>query len=119
MITKINDSQVEGIAKCFEENPDATMSLEDLCDILKISLKHDNEVIFEILADDIFFLNTNHSQFAWTTNKQGFEILRQYAYHKQRYLQIFHELFMSDFRNKKIKKQEQTQHQKQEDNHDH
>lgn len=117
-MTRINTSQVESIARVLEQSTDATISLEDLCDILKLSLKDDSEIIFEILSDNIFFLNNKVSQFAWTTNKEGFKILTKYAYYKQIYLTIFHELFMSNFRKQK-RNNHKTQQQEQEHNHDH
>ena len=117
-MTRINTNQVESIARVLEQSPDATISLEDLCDILKLSLKDDSEIIFEILSDNIFFLNNKVSQFAWTTNKEGFKILTKYAYYKQIYLTIFHELFMSNFRKQK-RNNHKTQQQEQEHNHDH
>ena len=105
-MTPINDKKVRSIAKGLEENPDATVSLEELCEILRLSLKDDSDIIFEILDENVLFINNNPSKFAWTTNKHGFEILCKYAYEKQNCLSIFTQLFISEFRNTNIKKQE-------------
>ena len=107
-MNKINEKQLDIIWEKLKQNPSMTLYLEEVCEILHLSLKDESDIIFGVLRDDVFFEHDDNAvsisglnhKFTWKINQEGFRTLSNYALHREQFLMMFHKLFYSEFSQK-------------------
>ena len=106
---KIDERVTTRIFQSYIHKHCETVPLEELCEAFNLSIKDDGDVLFELLAEHLWYSDKPKAfsnKFAWNVDAAGFQLISDYAHAKQECLSTFQNYYKAGYiKSKKAEKE--------------